>query len=106
MENKETTDKIPTIKEFLDKKSEEIAYIDFYNFLTESKVHRKNVLIPKWIEEYAKLNRDYHLTKHAEVIAEKAQANYVTDQQTGIEIAVVDSQSILQASEEYKQSVK
>jgi len=101
MENKETTDKIPieisSAKEFLEKK---------YPQMRDLKWSGNQYIDDNWVarqcEEYAKLKLDYHLTKQAEVIAEKAKI----EKGGQIFIAKIDKQSILQASEEYKQSVK
>ena len=100
MENKETTDNIPieisSAKEFLEKK---------YPQMRDLKWSGNQYIDDNWVarqcEEYAKLNRDYHLTKQAEVIAEK------TTNDTKCYGMFIDvKQSILQASEDYKQSVK
>jgi hypothetical protein len=91
MENKETTDKITTA---------ELLFLEKYG----NKITASESWVIRFAEEYAKLNRDYHLTKQAEVIAEKAKTSMQFN--FGASNDAVSKQSILQASEEYKQSVK
>lgn len=100
---KETTDKIPTaeLKEILFKHihpDPTDRMLKFYNLVDYSGVY-------KAMKEYALL----HLTKQAEVIAEKAKTkkgDFLTGANAIFNPTIVDKQSILQASEEYKQSVK
>jgi len=98
MENKETTDKIPTneLKEILFKHihpNPTDRMLKFYNLVDYSGVYEA-------MKEYALL----HLTKQAEAIAEKALIEKITYKFH--EDYSINKQSILQASEEYKQSVK
>jgi hypothetical protein len=81
---KETTDKIPTAEEFL----------------TDPKNYKKGIVV--LMQEYALL----HLTKQAEVITEKAKVIDFSIKGMPTVVKIVDKQSILQASEEYKQTIK
>ena len=92
MENKEATDKIPTA---------EALFLEKYG----NKITASESWVIRFAEEYSKLNRDYHLTKQAEVIAEKALV-FMPSHPHLHGTNNIDKQSILQASEEYKQSVK
>jgi len=87
MENKETTDKIPTVSEFL-KQNLVVGMAD---------------LIEPLFLKFTQL----HLTKQAEVIAEKAYGLHYEDAfDKNPTFVDCEPKSILQASEEYKQSVK
>jgi len=91
MENKETMDKIPTaegVVKMFDKKK---IYMpdDTWKHTDET------------LEEMLLYFVNMHLTKQAEVIAEKAEIECLD-----YDHVIVDKQSILQASEEYKQTIK
>lgn len=103
----ETNKEMPTAEEFIREKirnSQEVK--GQMNGLWTYKVTGEQSL--RWAKEYSDLVRDYHLSKQAEVIAEKV-VNDMADEISeplleGTKVFI--KQSILQASEEYIKSIK
>jgi len=86
MENKETTDKIPTVTD---------GWLMWLQARIPSLKESSNAF---WAKQALSGCSDEHLTKQAEVIAEKATTKKFN--------SGIDKQSIINAGEEYKNSVK
>lgn len=102
MENKKTTNKIPTVRELITQelKSIIIGTGKISNITIESDLGKKI------IENICIKHLDFHLTKQPEFIAKKVRAYSFSHHEAWLNSAIVDEQSIINAGEEYKNSVK
>lgn len=126
-QNKETTDNIPTADDIVNLINDLTIKYDSYNYGLPVGDEKELARMSQKIIEY----RDLHLTKQAEVIAEKAEDHFnkieiilkemeekIMNSENVFEIEVInkihhklmllpnDKQSIINAGEEYKNSVK